>query len=396
VGLSNVDNTSDAGKPLSNAAISALNTLNTALNNHLNAINPHNVTKITVGLGNVDNTSDANKSLSIAAALDNAAIEAKIAVAGQTDSIGVLVADLINKVSVLLDNTEVNDGSTPIGVHVENILTVMESFDESVIQGILASITTLNNLTSTHSTQISTINSKIVVGDNSTPIGVHVDNLLAQLTNILLRLTNTETVNATQSQSIINLTSTLSNVTNRLTTAESTLTTHTSEITDLDSRVTTLEETVNSFQPSTPFNKQPVIPMPIALAPIDTTHAGGNTLAFTMVVKKSMFLLNVSVQGTNEVPVGEEFSMEVTVGSNQVFANPIVITEGNSDSDDSNWSFDGEVNSSYSDPIRYFIPAGSRLSGTVITGGELLNPVMWLEWCYADMDQAYVEVSPLV
>ena len=61
VGLSNVNNTSDADKPLSTAAIAALNNLSTALNNHLTATNPHNVTKGTIGLGNVENLKTATK-----------------------------------------------------------------------------------------------------------------------------------------------------------------------------------------------------------------------------------------------------------------------------------------------------------------------------------------------
>ena len=58
VGLGNVDNTSDANKPVSDAT-------NTLVTNHTNRTdNPHTVTKSQVGLGNVDNTSDADKPIS--------------------------------------------------------------------------------------------------------------------------------------------------------------------------------------------------------------------------------------------------------------------------------------------------------------------------------------------
>lgn len=67
--LNEVDNTSDADKPISTAVQSALDAKasTTALSNHVvNTSNPHNVTKSQVGLSNVDNTSDANKPISTA------------------------------------------------------------------------------------------------------------------------------------------------------------------------------------------------------------------------------------------------------------------------------------------------------------------------------------------
>jgi hypothetical protein len=71
VGLGNVDNTADINKPVSVAQQNALdtlsNSLNTAINNHVgNTNNPHQVTKEQVGLDQVDNTSDANKPISTA------------------------------------------------------------------------------------------------------------------------------------------------------------------------------------------------------------------------------------------------------------------------------------------------------------------------------------------
>ena len=57
VGLANVDNTSDANKPISTATQTALDGKAAASHTH---------TKSQVGLGNVDNTSDANKPISTA------------------------------------------------------------------------------------------------------------------------------------------------------------------------------------------------------------------------------------------------------------------------------------------------------------------------------------------
>lgn len=81
VGLSNVDNTSDDNKPVSTAQATAIadaksagTTAQTSITNHINnKANPHTVTKAQVGLGNVDNTSDAAKPISTAtqSALDN-------------------------------------------------------------------------------------------------------------------------------------------------------------------------------------------------------------------------------------------------------------------------------------------------------------------------------------
>lgn len=63
VGLSNVDNISDANKPISSATQTALNA-KLATNGDGSSLT--NLTKTQVGLGNVDNTSDANKPISSA------------------------------------------------------------------------------------------------------------------------------------------------------------------------------------------------------------------------------------------------------------------------------------------------------------------------------------------
>jgi hypothetical protein len=65
VGLSNVDNTSDANKPVSTAQQTALN-LKADLASPTFTGTVSGITKSMVGLGNVDNTSDANKPISTA------------------------------------------------------------------------------------------------------------------------------------------------------------------------------------------------------------------------------------------------------------------------------------------------------------------------------------------
>ena len=72
VGLGNVNNTSDANKPVSTAQAAAIADAKQAgtyaqqlANAHIaRTDNPHSVTKAQVGLGNVDNTSDINKPVS--------------------------------------------------------------------------------------------------------------------------------------------------------------------------------------------------------------------------------------------------------------------------------------------------------------------------------------------
>jgi hypothetical protein len=80
VGLGNVDNTSDANKPVSNATQILLN-LKASLESPTFTGTVSGVTKAMVGLGNADNTSDANKPISDAAqtALDAKASNAALA-----------------------------------------------------------------------------------------------------------------------------------------------------------------------------------------------------------------------------------------------------------------------------------------------------------------------------
>ena len=76
VGLDQVDNTSDADKPVSTATQSAIDAVDTKTDNHIADIaNPHATTAAQVGLGNVDNTSDIDKPVSTAQAAADTAVQ---------------------------------------------------------------------------------------------------------------------------------------------------------------------------------------------------------------------------------------------------------------------------------------------------------------------------------
>lgn len=63
--LENVDNTSDMNKPISYQALSEFESVKTSIREHnLNNNNPHKLTKAQLGLSNVDNTSDEDKPVS--------------------------------------------------------------------------------------------------------------------------------------------------------------------------------------------------------------------------------------------------------------------------------------------------------------------------------------------
>jgi hypothetical protein len=67
IGLGNVNNTSDANKPVSTAQAAAIAVVQSDVDAHeADTANPHAVTKAQVGLGNVDNTSDATKNAAVA------------------------------------------------------------------------------------------------------------------------------------------------------------------------------------------------------------------------------------------------------------------------------------------------------------------------------------------
>lgn len=115
VGLGNVDNTSDANKPVSTAQQAALDGKSNVGHNHDTAYeaknaniqahiasvaNPHGVTKAQVGLGNVDNTADIAKPVSTA---QQAALDAKAPLASPSFT-GPVVVGANVKNAPLTDN----------------------------------------------------------------------------------------------------------------------------------------------------------------------------------------------------------------------------------------------------------------------------------------------------
>jgi hypothetical protein len=75
VGLDQVDNTSDADKPVSTAQATAIAVVQADVDSHeADTANPHQVTKAQVGLGSVDNTADSAKPVSTAQAAADAQV----------------------------------------------------------------------------------------------------------------------------------------------------------------------------------------------------------------------------------------------------------------------------------------------------------------------------------
>lgn len=113
VGLGNVDNTSDASKPISTLTQAALDLKATdaALTSHTaNVANPHTVTKTQVGLGNVNNTADVDKPIST---LTQAALDLKAPKASPSFTGGITVAGRISEdVVVLTDASTIATDAT--------------------------------------------------------------------------------------------------------------------------------------------------------------------------------------------------------------------------------------------------------------------------------------------
>lgn len=87
IGLGNVDNTSDANKPISTATQTALNSKadSSVVSAHISDINnPHATTKSQVGLGNVANVDTTNASNISSGTLDDARLSANVTTQGNT------------------------------------------------------------------------------------------------------------------------------------------------------------------------------------------------------------------------------------------------------------------------------------------------------------------------
>lgn len=125
VGLGNVDNTSDANKPVSSAQQTAIDGVQDNLDDHIaDTANPHGVTKSQVGLSNVDNTSDASKPVST---LQKAAIDA---VQDNLDSHEADVSNphAVTKAQVGLGNVDnTSDADKPVSTAQQSAISGVQS-----------------------------------------------------------------------------------------------------------------------------------------------------------------------------------------------------------------------------------------------------------------------------
>ena len=134
VGLANVDNTSDANKPVSDATQTALN-LKAPLANPTFTGTVAGVTKSHVGLENVDNTSDANKPVSTATqtALDLKANKAAPTFTGTVTASNDLVIDG----NLTVNGTTFNASSTSIVIEDNLVQLAHQNAGNSVDLGIV-------------------------------------------------------------------------------------------------------------------------------------------------------------------------------------------------------------------------------------------------------------------
>ena len=146
VGLGNVDNTADLDKPVSNATQELVDNtkkeLDTKIDNHTSDFNnPHKVTKEQVGLGNVDNTADINKPVSVAqqALVDSTKAELKKDIGDIEKDVTNHIADKnnpheVNKLQVGLGNVDnTSDINKPVSIAQQAALDKLKSDLESII-----------------------------------------------------------------------------------------------------------------------------------------------------------------------------------------------------------------------------------------------------------------------
>ena len=146
VGLGNVDNTADLDKPVSNATQELVDNtkkeLDTKIDNHTSDFNnPHKVTKEQVGLGNVDNTADINKPVSVAqqALVDSTKAELKKYIGDIEKDVTNHIADKnnpheVNKLQVGLGNVDnTSDINKPVSIAQQAALDKLKSDLESII-----------------------------------------------------------------------------------------------------------------------------------------------------------------------------------------------------------------------------------------------------------------------
>ena len=138
VGLGNVDNTTDASKPVSTAQQTALN-LKAPLANPTFTGTVSGITKSMVGLSNVDNTSDASKPVSTSqqTALD---LKATLASPTFTGTVGGITKSMVGLGNV--DNT--SDASKPVSTAQQTALDLKASLVSPTFTG---TVTISDNIT---------------------------------------------------------------------------------------------------------------------------------------------------------------------------------------------------------------------------------------------------------
>ena len=153
VGLGSVDNTADASKPVSTAQAAADSTVasnaSSALSSHTaNVANPHAVTATQVGLSNATNTSDANKPVSTA---QQAALDLKAALASPTftGTVGGITKSMVGLGSV--DNTA--DTAKPVSTAQQTALNLKADLAGPTFTGTPAAPTAA---AATNTTQLAT------------------------------------------------------------------------------------------------------------------------------------------------------------------------------------------------------------------------------------------------
>ena len=134
VGLGNLDNTSDADKPLSTAAQAALD-LKAPLASPAFTGTVSGITAAMVGLGNADNTSDADKPISTAA---QAALDLKASLASPTftGTVSGITAAMVGLGSA--DNT--SDADKPVSTAAQNALDLKAPLASPAFTGTVSGI----------------------------------------------------------------------------------------------------------------------------------------------------------------------------------------------------------------------------------------------------------------
>lgn len=140
IGLGNVDNTSDMDKPVSTAQAAAIKVAKDDITAHKNnKSNPHMVTAAQVGLGNVNNTSDANKPVSTA---QQAALDTKIDKAGGTFSGNVAIQG-----NLTVSGTTTTESEKQLAVK-ENV--IVTNADKVNLQTLLSGLAINKNSSATY------------------------------------------------------------------------------------------------------------------------------------------------------------------------------------------------------------------------------------------------------